>query len=156
MGLSKKALAQKEKQINAISALESPKLKEAEAILFLSQALGEKLLKLYSYGAIKGKDLVFYFSHPAVLNEFQMQKEQIKERMRVIFVEKKLKGVVIFKEISAKSIPKVPQKQSPSPVISDRASGNFEIACKSIELRRIFANIQHNIQQTNQASGKDV
>lgn len=64
-----------DKNIGSATALDSHKLKQADAILKLSKALGGKFLHFYVYGAVEGKDLVFYLSHPAMVMEFKGQKK---------------------------------------------------------------------------------
>ncbi len=110
------------------TALNSPKLKEAEAIRKLSRALGGKLLHFYVYGAVEGEVLVYYFSHPAILMEFKAQKEVILEEMKQIWKREALKKeIIFFKDIAAKVKPKPAPKQEVINVERDRASGDFVV-----------------------------
>ena len=95
MAIANAVCKEHDERLGAGTALDSPKLKEHEAIRKLSRALGGKLLHFYVYGAIEGETLVFYFSHPAILMEFKNQKEVILEEMKQIW---KLEG--LKKEIS--------------------------------------------------------
>jgi len=130
------------------SALNSPKLKEAEAIRKLSAALGEKMLKMFDYGAVQGDTLVCYFNHPAVLMEFDSKKSEIIERMKVIWKEEKLKqGVIKFKQIRAAVKAKPAPKRKRKEPYQDRATGNFDINVKDDALRRKFESIRKTIKE---------
>ncbi len=137
-----------DKKIGDATALNSPKLKEAEAIGKLSKALGGKLLHFYVYGAVEGEALVFYFSHPAILMEFKTQKEVILEEMKKIWkLENITKKQVNFKTISAKVKPKPALKKETTAPYQDKATGEFEIHVTNDALRRVFENIQKRIKE---------
>lgn len=137
-----------DKNLGEGTALNSPKLKEAEAIGKLSRALGGKLLHFYVYGAVEGEVLVYYFSHPAILVEFKAQKEVILEEMKQIWKRESLKKeIIFFRDIAAKVKPKpTPQKEEAKPY-QDKATGEFEIHATDTSLKRIFENIQKRIKE---------
>jgi len=135
--------------IGSATALNSPKLKEAEAIGKLSKALGGKLLHFYVYGAVEGETLVFYFLHPAILMEFKTQKETILEEMKKIWkLEGMTKDKVNFKTIAAKVKPKPAPRKETINIEKDRASGDFVVHGEGAVAAK-FKKIAQTIQDKN-------
>ena len=130
------------------SALHSPRLAQADAIRKLGNALGEKLQQFLLYGAIEGETLVFYFYHPAVLMEFERDKESILARMRTIYKEEGMSpSLILFRRISAKSKPRAPKKEAAEEKHHERAEGTFEIKCNDPTLAAKFRQIREHIRR---------
>jgi len=144
-----------DKKIGSKTALDSPKLKEAEAILKLSKALGAKFLQFYVYGVVEGDALVMYLSHPAMVMEFRGQKSRVLEEMRTIYAKEEMRGVVTFKDV------RVAVKVKPAPILNgtevpapDRARGDFEIHCKDDALRKAFEGIRKTIREGHDGNSR--
>ena len=148
MAIADAVCKEHDKNLGSATALDSSKLKEADAILKLSKALGGKFLHFYVYGAVEGDTLVYYFTHPGILMEFDKKKEAILEEMKIIWIKEKLKKEVInFKKIRAALKPKpAPVKKEKEPYI-DRATGNFKIHCKDAQLTKAFERIRERIKE---------
>jgi len=148
--LPKAKIEAMDKNIFTLSALDNPKLKQATAIDILAKCLGEKLLKFFRYGIVKGDVLKIYFSHPAVLIEFRNKKQEILAKMRIVYKEENLREVLVFREVLAFSIPTVPSKPAPStqPLFYEKATGIFVIKAKDSDLNNIFTRIQKSIKES--------
>ena len=140
-----------DKKLGEGTALNSPKLREAQAIAKLSKALGGKLLHFYVYAAVEGEMLVFYFSHPAILMEFENQKESVIDKMRKIYKEEGMKPeLLFFKKISAKVKAKAHKREVRDETEEDRATGAFEIRATDPGLAKMFRSIQRTIKEKNE------
>lgn len=147
MAIANGVCEEHDKKIGSKTALDSHRLKEAEAILKLSKALVGKFLHFYVYGAVEGEVLVMYLSHPAMLMEFKGQKEVILEGMRKIYVKEKMKDVLKFKDVRVAVKPKPAQKKETKEPYQDRATGNLEIRVEDDALRRKFESIRRTIRE---------
>ena len=74
---------------------------EQKAIQELIKAMSETLQKGFLYGGVRGTTLVLNFNHPGLVQEFALKKEEILEKMRVIYQEQKLRKKILFKQIQA-------------------------------------------------------
>jgi len=137
------------------SALERPELERARAIRTLAAALGEAMESHLLYGRIRGDTLEWVFDHPAMVGEFAMHREEILERMRQIYREKKLKDLLVFRRVTARSEAR-PPRQSPRPQSRrEVATGSFEIQVNSPALRGVFERIREHIKAAREG-GDDV
>lgn len=153
MAIANKVCEEHDASVGA-SALQSPKLKQHNAIRLLSAALGEQLLKFYDFGAVKGDTLIFYFKHQAIVPEFDRQKSDIMQRMRDIWTENEMKNTVVkFRQISAEVKHGRPEREEPKEVEPDTARGEFQIHVDDPELRKRFEKIRTTIQRSHQGGG---
>lgn len=135
--------------------LSSAKLTEASALLALSAALGERLGRYYMHSAIKNDVLYIYLSHPALVEEFKGQKEQILVEMRRIYVTNKLGSIVTFRQVEAryKSARKETRRET-EPKYKERALGEFKINIEDQSLRKTFENIRTTIRSRHEDGQK--
>jgi len=112
---------------NPKTALDSPKLKQAEAILKLKNALSDKLQKFFDYAFVEGKTLVIYFKHTAILMEFNRDKKDIKDKMRDIYRDNNMRDILYFTDVVAKTKHKPIEHKREEPKRPDRALGTFDI-----------------------------
>lgn len=108
----------------------------------------------FCYGSITDdKRLVFYFKHPLHVNEFNMQKDDIKAKMRVIYKREHLVEIIFFKDIEAKSkfdmSPKM-QNIDISLKYAERSKGAFTNSAKSKKLYDAFEEIREAIKAKNE------
>jgi len=128
------------------SALSSYKLKEAKAIRELVKALGS-LERGFVYGSLKGEVLTLFFNHPAIVSEFNMQKEQILEKMRKIYKEKGLKESIVFKSLRAAFVAKSSSKKRDTEQKREEiATGDFEIKAKDLDIKKALERIREHIR----------
>lgn len=132
-----------------ISLATHPKMKQHDAIDKLADALPEPLLKGFRYGELRGTVLVLHFTHPGHLNEFRIRKDEILEKMRVIYKEQELKGVISFKDVKAEQRYQPPPKEQSEQSLEfeDRSWGDFENTQTNPELHRIFESIRTKIKE---------
>jgi hypothetical protein len=116
------------------------------------------LRKHLRYAKVKGKYLVFVFIHPLALQEFKMQKEQIKEKLRIFYKEKLnlLKAhSIIFSDIHAIVI--MPKTQEIKQIAIDytfpeKSKGNFVNRVRDKSLHKLFEDIRENIKNNKSKS----
>jgi len=136
------------------SALHSPKLKEADAIRKLSDALGENLQKMFVHGSLHGDTLTLYFMHQVGVLEFNRDKEEILRKMRLIFVKEKMLGILVFKQVKAEVKHRQIKRETKHTVQRDRANGDFKIEASDPQLAQMFKQIQEHIKETNAQAGQ--
>ncbi len=132
------------------SALSSPKLREHEAIRKLSAALGERMQPFFSHGSLTGDELVLYLTHPGIVSEFGMKKEEILQKMREIYKTENLKQAITFRRVRAALKPKPAPEQEKNESAADRATGDFEILAADEGIKRRFERIRAQIKANNQ------
>ena len=126
--------------------INSYKLDEHRAINELSEALGG-LKRSFLYGSLRGDVLTLYFNHPAIVGEFNMQKEQILEKMRRIYKEKSLKRSIVFRDVRADFVAKSePIKKEEEPKNKEIATGDFEIKAKDPQIKKMLEKIREHIR----------
>lgn len=155
MAIANKVCEDYDKSIGGATALDSPKLKEADAVRVLSSALGEKILKFFVYGAVERNILVMYLSHPAMIMEFEGKKEVILEEMRDIYKRENFKEILRFTDVRVAVKPKTAPKRESEEIYEDRAKGDFAIHCKDDVLRRTFERISRTIKEGHSGNSRE-
>jgi hypothetical protein len=115
-----------------------------------SSGISVALRKHLRYAKLKGKYLVFVMEHPLALQEFKMQKEAIKEKMRIFYKEKinlfKAHNIV-FADIHAVVIMRKESKQEQEKDYKymEASNGEFINRAKDKGLHKIFEDIRQSI-----------
>ncbi len=83
-----------------------------------------------------------------MLVEFSGKKEVILEEMRSIYKKENLKEILRFSDVRVAVKPKsLPKRESEEEEYNEKATGNFEIHCKDVVLRRAFEKIAKKIRE---------
>jgi len=129
---------------------------EQKAIQELIKAMNETLQKGFLYGGIRGMTLVLHFKHPGLVQEFALKKEEILEKMRVIYQEKQLRKKILFKQIQAE------HEYKPKPIVQDRelpfeerAKGEFENCVGDPRLSSLIEDIRKTIKNNPNGESRD-
>ena len=118
--------------------------------------------KIFKYAAIKGINLHFTFSHPAAKQIFELNKENIKAKLREFWADNlaaiKEAGVT-FRDISCEVIYRLPRDtqamQEEKKPYEELSNGSFENRAKSPSIRLGFELIRKHII-ADLESGKSV
>lgn len=128
-----------------------PKMLEHTAIKKLTNAFSKPLQQNFCYGSITDdKRLIFYFKHPLHVNEFNMQKDDIKQKMREIYKQERLMGLIFFKDIDARSKFDMSPKTKNTDIslkYDERSKGVFTNNAKSKTLFEAFEMIREAIKE---------
>ena len=142
-----------------ITELNKRKLINDMAKFALNGLINEKIFK---YAAIKGINLHFTFSHPAAKQIFELNKENIKARLREFWADNlaaiKEAGIT-FREIDCEVIYRLPRDaqaiQEEKKPYEEPSNGSFENRAKDPSIRLGFERIRkHRIADLE--SGKSV
>ena len=147
--ITNKEMNRHDKNEKKIKLFKTKKYREAKAIHKLKHSLPKELSSFFVFGAIEKQILVFYFSHPSLIAEFNARKEEIKTSMRKIYVENSLKEVIYFVDIKPMIVHRPFKKEVVADVVADRATGEFEIKATDDEISNKFKSIQKNIKECN-------
>ena len=118
--------------------------------------------KIFKYAAIKGINLHFTFSHPAAKHTFELNKENIKARLREFWADNlaaiKEAGVT-FRDISCEAIYRLPRDgkamQEEKKPYEEPSNGSFENRAKDPSIRLKIERIR-KIILADLESGKSV
>ena len=118
--------------------------------------------KIFKYAAIKGINLHFTFSHPAAKQIFELNKENIKARLREFWADNlaaiKEAGIT-FRDISCEVIYRLPRDgkamQEEKKPYEEPSNGSFENRAKDPSIRLGFERIRKHII-ADLESGKSV
>jgi len=142
-----------------ITELNKRKLLNDMAKFALNGLINEKIFK---YAAIKGINLHFTFSHPAAKQIFEMNKENIKAKLREFWADNlaaiKEAGIT-FREIDCEVIYRLPRDskamQEEKKPYEEPSNGSFENRAKDPSIRLGFERIRKHII-ADLESGKSV
>ena len=142
-----------------ITELNKRKLLNDMAKFALNGLINEKIFK---YAAIKGINLHFTFSHPAAKQTFEMNKENIKAKLREFWADNlaAIKEVgITFREIDCEVIYRLPRDtqamQEEKKPYEEPSNGSFENRAKDPSIRLGFERIRKHII-ADLESGKSV
>ena len=142
-----------------ITELNKRKLLNDMAKFALNGLINEKIFK---YAAIKGINLHFVFSHPAAKQTFELNKENIKAKLREFWADNlaaiKEAGIT-FREIDCEVIYRLPRDtkaiQEEKKPYEEPSNGSFENRAKDPAIRLGFERIRKHII-ADLESGKSV
>ena len=118
--------------------------------------------KIFKYAAIKGVNLHFVFSHPAAKQTFELNKENIKAKLREFWADNLAaikEAGIIFRDISCEVIYRLPRDtkaiQEEKKPYEEPSNGSFENRAKDPSIRLGFERIRKHII-ADLESGKSV
>ena len=118
--------------------------------------------KIFKYAAIKGINLHFTFSHPAAKQIFELNKENIKAKLREFWADNLAtikEAGIIFREIDCGAIYRLPRDtqamQEEKKPYEELSNGSFENRAKNPSIRLGFERIRKHII-ADLESGKSV
>ena len=118
--------------------------------------------KIFKYAAIKGINLHFTFSHPAAKQIFELNKENIKAKLREFWADNLAaikEAGIIFREIDCEVIYRLPRDgkamQEEKKPYEEPSNGSFENRAKDPSIRLAFERIRKRII-ADLESGKSV
>jgi hypothetical protein len=118
--------------------------------------------KIFKYAAIKGINLHFTFSHPAAKQIFELNKENIKAKLREFWADNLAaikEAGIIFREIDCEVIYRLPRDdkaiQEEKKPYEEPSNGSFENRAKTPSIRLGFERIRKHII-ADLESGKSV
>lgn len=142
-----------------ITELNKRKLVNDMAKFALNGLINEKIFK---YAAIKGINLHFTFSHPAAKQTFEMNKENIKVKLREFWADNLAaikEAGIMFRDISCEVIYRLPRDskamQEEKKPYEEPSNGSFENRAKDPSIRLGFERIRKHII-ADLESGKSV
>ena len=119
-------------------------------------------LKLLKWAKINGINLHFVFSHPAAKQTFELNKENIKARLREFWADNLAaikEAGIIFREIDCEAIYRLPRDtqamQEEKKPYEELSNGSFENRAKNPSIRLGFERIRKRII-ADLESGKSV
>ena len=117
---------------------------------------------MFKYAAIKGINLHFTFSHPAAKQTFELNKENIKAKLREFWADNLAaikEAGIIFREIDCEVIYRLPRDgkamQEEKKPYEEPSNGSFENKAKNPSVKLAFERIRKHIK-TDLESGKSV
>ena len=142
-----------------ITELNKRKLINDMAKFALNGLISEKIFK---YAAIHGINLHFVFSHPAAKQIFEMNKENIKAKLREFWADNLAaikEAGIMFRDISCEVIYRLPRDtqamQEEKKPYEELSNGSFENRAKDPSIRLGFERIRKRII-ADLESGKSV
>lgn len=118
--------------------------------------------KIFKYAAIRGINLHFVFSHPAAKQTFELNKENIKAKLREFWADNLAaikEAGIIFRDISCEVIYRLPRDgkamQEEKKPYEEPSNGSFENRAKDPSIRLAFERIRKRII-ADLESGKSV
>ena len=118
--------------------------------------------KIFKYAAIKGINLHFVFSHPAAKHTFELNKENIKAKLREFWADNLAaikEAGIMFRDISCEVIYRLPRDvqamQEEKKPYEEPSNGSFENRAKDPSIRLGFERIRKAIL-ADLESGKSV
>ena len=108
--------------------------------------------KIFKYAAIKGINLHFVFSHPAAKHTFELNKENIKAKLREFWADNLAaikEAGIMFRDISCEVIYRLPRDtkaiQEEKKPYEEPSNGSFENRAKDPSIRLGFERIRKHI-----------
>jgi hypothetical protein len=108
--------------------------------------------KIFKYAAIKGINLHFTFSHPAAKQTFEMNRENIKAKLREFWADNLVaikEAGIIFRDISCEVVYRLPRDtqamQEEKKPYEELSNGSFENRAKDPSIRLGFERIRKAI-----------
>ena len=142
-----------------ITELNKRKLINDMAKFALNGLISEKIFK---YAAIHGINLHFVFSHPAAKQTFELNKENIKAKLREFWADNLAaikEAGIMFRDISCEVIYRLPRDtqaiQEEKKPYEELSNGSFENRAKNPSIRLGFERIRKHIL-ADLESGKSV
>ena len=142
-----------------ITELNKRKLINDMAKFALNGLIGEKIFK---YAAINGINLHFVFSHPAAKQIFELNKENIKAKLREFWADNLAaikEAGIMFRDISCEVIYRLPRDtqamQEEKKPYEEPSNGSFENRAKDPSIRLGLERIRKHII-ADLESGKSV
>lgn len=142
-----------------ITELNKRKLINDMAKFALNGLISEKIFK---YAVIRGINLHFVFSHPAAKQTFELNKENIKAKLREFWADNLAaikEAGIIFREIDCEAIYRLPRDekamQEERKPYEEPSNGSFENRAKDPAIRLGFERIRKQII-ADLESGKSV
>ena len=142
-----------------ITELNKRKLINDMAKFALNGLISEKIFK---YAAIHGINLHFVFSHPAAKQTFELNKENIKAKLREFWADNLAaikEAGIMFRDISCEVIYRLPRDekamQEEKKPYEEPSNGSFENRAKNPSIRLGFERIRKHII-ADLESGKSV
>ena len=142
-----------------ITELNKRKLINDMAKFALNGLINEKIFK---YAAIRGINLHFVFSHPAAKQTFELNKENIKAKLREFWADNLAaikEAGIIFRDISCEVVYRLPRDtqamQEEKKPYEELSNGSFENRAKTPSIRLGFEQIRKHII-ADLESGKSV
>ena len=142
-----------------ITELNKRKLLNDMAKFALNGLINEKIFK---YAAIRGINLHFVFSHPAAKQIFELNKENIKAKLREFWADNLVaikEAGIMFRDISCEVIYRLPRDgkaiQEEKKPYEEPSNGSFENRAKDPSIRLGFERIRKAIL-ADLESGKSV
>ena len=142
-----------------ITELNKRKLINDMAKFALSGLINEKIFK---YAVIRGINLHFVFSHPAAKQIFELNKENIKAKLREFWADNLAaikEAGIIFRDISCEVVYRLPRDaqamQEEKKPYEELSNGSFENRAKTPSIRLGFEQIRKHII-ADLESGKSV
>ena len=142
-----------------ITELNKRKLINDMAKFALNGLISEKIFK---YAAIRGINLHFVFSHPAAKHTFELNKENIKAKLREFWADNLAaikEAGIIFRDISCEVVYRLPRDtqamQEEKKPYEELSNGSFENRAKNPSIRLGFERIRKHII-ADLESGKSV
>ena len=118
--------------------------------------------KIFKYAVIRGINLHFVFSHPAAKQTFELNKENIKARLREFWADNLAaikEAGIIFRDISCEVVYRLPRDtqamQEEKKPYEELSNGSFENRAKDPSIRLGFERIRKQII-ADLESGKSV
>lgn len=118
--------------------------------------------KIFKYAAIHGINLHFVFSHPAAKQTFELNKENIKAKLREFWADNLAaikEAGIIFRDISCEVVYRLPRDdkaiQEEKKPYEELSNGSFENRAKDPSIRLGFERIRKAIL-ADLESGKSV
>ena len=118
--------------------------------------------KIFKYAAIRGINLHFVFSHPAAKQTFELNKENIKAKLREFWADNLAaikEAGIIFRDISCEVVYRLPRDekamQEEKKPYEEPSNGSFENRAKNPAIRLGFERIRKHII-ADLESGKSV
>ena len=118
--------------------------------------------KIFKYAAIHGINLYFVFSHPAAKQTFELNKENIKAKLREFWADNLAaikEAGIIFRDISCEVVYRLPRDdkaiQEEKKPYEELSNGSFENRAKDPSIRLGFERIRKAIL-ADLESGKSV
>jgi len=129
------------------NALSHPKLQQHKMINILTKELSPRVAKFYLFASLQGDVLVFYFSHNAIVMEFNNELAEFRKKIIPLYKEHNMKETLFFKHIEARVKYRAIKREPTPPKEIEKAKGEFEIKCKDKSLYKIFEKIRENIKE---------
>lgn len=128
-----------------------PKMQKQRAIKVLMGVCSESIRRGFEFGRVgEDKVLRLFFTHPACLQEFNFNKDEILVKMREVYKSQKLMGAIFFNKVEGKIATKIKVNQKKQENINckyvEKSTAQFQNKATNERLRRIFEDIREIIK----------